>query len=53
MTGLVGTAVGLGGFYFAPPLGLANAWHGRAADGLSLFDGLAPGVLAGTAAGPA
>ena len=47
MTGLVGMAGGIGGFYLASSLGLAKEWTGSFAPGLLVFAGL--GILALTA----
>ena len=41
MTGLVGMAGGVGGFYLASSLGFAKQWAGTFAPGFYLFAGLA------------
>ncbi|MGP7796892.1 nitrate/nitrite transporter [Sphingomonas sp. CLY1604] len=47
MTGLVGFAGGIGGFYLASSLGLAKQWTGSFAPGFLIFAGLALAALAG------
>jgi NNP family nitrate/nitrite transporter-like MFS transporter len=47
MTGLVGMAGGIGGFYLASSLGLAKQWTGGFAPGFLIFAGLALLALAG------
>ncbi|WP_374943786.1 nitrate/nitrite transporter [Sphingomonas sp.] len=47
MTGLVGMAGGIGGFYLASSLGLARQWTGSFAPGFLIFAGLALVALAG------
>lgn len=47
MTGLVGMAGGVGGFYLASSLGLAKQWTGSFAPGFLIFAGLALVALAG------
>jgi NNP family nitrate/nitrite transporter-like MFS transporter len=47
MTGLVGMAGGVGGFYLASSLGLAKQWTGSFASGFLIFAGLAVIALAG------
>jgi NNP family nitrate/nitrite transporter-like MFS transporter len=49
MTGLVGMAGGVGGFYLASSLGLAKQWTGSFAPGFLIFAGLALAALAGLA----
>ncbi|WP_079636677.1 nitrate/nitrite transporter [Sphingopyxis flava] len=46
MTGLVGMAGGVGGFYLASSLGFAKQWTGSFAPGFYIFAGLALGALA-------
>lgn len=46
MTGLVGMAGGIGGFYLASSLGLARQFTGSFAPGFLIFAGLAVGALA-------
>ncbi|GGB41795.1 MFS transporter [Sphingomonas metalli] len=50
MTGLVGMAGGVGGFYLASSLGLAKQWTGSFAPGFLIFAGLALAALAGLTA---
>ncbi|MCD2317290.1 NarK/NasA family nitrate transporter [Sphingomonas sp. IC-11] len=45
MTGLVGMAGGVGGFYLASSLGLAKQWTGSFAPGFLIFAGLALAAL--------
>ena len=47
MTGLVGMAGGVGGFYLASSLGLAKQWTGSFSAGFLIFAGLALVALAG------
>lgn len=47
MTGLVGFAGGIGGFYLASSLGIAKQWTGSFAPGFLIFAGLALVALAG------
>src|SRR5690606_34606380 len=47
MTGLVGFAGGVGGFYLASSLGFAQQLTGSPAAGFLLFAGIALGALAG------
>jgi NNP family nitrate/nitrite transporter-like MFS transporter len=47
MTGLVGMAGGVGGFYLASSLGLAKQWTGSFSPGFLIFAGLALVALAG------
>ena len=47
MTGLVGMAGGVGGFYLASSLGIAKQWTGSFAPGFLIFAGLALAALAG------
>ncbi len=47
MTGLVGMAGGVGGFYLASSLGLAKQWTGSFSSGFLIFAGLAVVALAG------
>lgn len=47
MTGLVGMAGGVGGFYLASSLGLAKQWTGSFSAGFLIFAGLAVAALAG------
>ncbi|WP_207461602.1 nitrate/nitrite transporter [Azospirillum sp. SYSU D00513] len=47
MTGLVGMAGGIGGFYLASSLGLSKQWFGTYQMGLLIFAGLALVALAG------
>lgn len=47
MTGLVGMAGGVGGFYLASSLGLARQWTGGFAPGFLIFAGLTAVALAG------
>jgi NNP family nitrate/nitrite transporter-like MFS transporter len=47
MTGLVGMAGGVGGFYLASSLGLARQWTGSFAPGFLIFAGLALVALVG------
>lgn len=47
MTGLVGMAGGIGGFYLASSLGLAKQWTGSFAPGFLIFAGLAVVALIG------
>ncbi|MEP9400434.1 nitrate/nitrite transporter [Sphingomonas sp. VNH70] len=47
MTGLVGMAGGIGGFYLASSLGLAKQWTGSFAPGFLIFATLALAALAG------
>ena len=47
MTGLVGMAGGIGGFYLASSLGLAKQWTGSFAPGFLIFAALALVALAG------
>jgi MFS transporter, NNP family, nitrate/nitrite transporter len=47
MTGLVGMAGGVGGFYLASSLGLAKQWTGSFSGGFLIFAGLALVALAG------
>ncbi|MCW4461480.1 NarK/NasA family nitrate transporter [Sphingomonas sp. BT-65] len=47
MTGLVGMAGGVGGFYLASSLGLAKQWTGSFSGGFLIFAGLAVVALAG------
>jgi NNP family nitrate/nitrite transporter-like MFS transporter len=47
MTGLVGFAGGVGGFYLASSLGFAQQWTGSASAGFLIFAGLALVALAG------
>jgi len=47
MTGLVGMAGGVGGFYLASSLGLARQWTGSFAGGFLIFATLALIALAG------
>lgn len=47
MTGLVGMAGGVGGFYLASSLGLAKQWTGSFAPGFLIFAGLAVTALIG------
>ncbi|HWK40810.1 MAG TPA: nitrate/nitrite transporter [Croceibacterium sp.] len=47
MTGLVGMAGGIGGFYLASSLGLARQWTGSFAPGFLIFAALAVIALAG------
>jgi NNP family nitrate/nitrite transporter-like MFS transporter len=49
MTGLVGMAGGVGGFYLASSLGLAKQWTGSFASGFLIFAALALVALAGMA----
>lgn len=49
MTGLVGMAGGVGGFYLASSLGLAKQWTGSFAPGFLIFAALAVVALAGIA----
>ena len=49
MTGLVGMAGGVGGFYLASSLGLAKQWTGSFAPGFLIFAGLALAALTGLA----
>lgn len=49
MTGLVGMAGGVGGFYLASSLGLAKQWTGSFAPGFLIFAGLALAALVGLA----
>ena len=49
MTGLVGMAGGVGGFYLASSLGLAKQWTGSFAPGFLIFAGLALAALIGLA----
>lgn len=49
MTGLVGMAGGVGGFYLASSLGLARQWTGSFAPGFLIFAALALVALAGLA----
>ena len=49
MTGLVGMAGGVGGFYLASSLGLAKQWTGSFAPGFLIFAALALVALAGLA----
>jgi NNP family nitrate/nitrite transporter-like MFS transporter len=49
MTGLVGMAGGVGGFYLASSLGLAKQWTGSFAPGFLVFAALALVALAGMA----
>ena len=49
MTGLVGMAGGIGGFYLASSLGLAKQWTGSFAPGFLIFAALALAALAGLA----
>ncbi|ONF95096.1 nitrate/nitrite transporter [Sphingomonas jeddahensis] len=49
MTGLVGMAGGVGGFYLASSLGLAKQWTGSFAPGFLIFAGLALVALVGLA----
>ena len=46
MTGLVGMAGGVGGFYLASSLGFAKQWTGSFAPGFYIFAGLAVAALA-------
>ncbi len=50
MTGLVGMAGGVGGFYLASSLGLAKQWTGSFAPGFLIFAAMALAALAGLAA---
>lgn len=50
MTGLVGMAGGVGGFYLASSLGLAKQWTGSFAPGFLIFAALALAALAGLTA---
>ena len=45
MTGLVGMAGGVGGFYLASSLGFAKQWSGSFAPGFYIFAGLAVAAL--------
>ena len=45
MTGLVGMAGGMGGFYLASSLGFAKQWSGSFAPGFYIFAGLAVAAL--------
>lgn len=47
MTGLVGMAGGIGGFYLASSLGFAKQWSGSFAPGFYIFAGLAVVALVG------
>jgi NNP family nitrate/nitrite transporter-like MFS transporter len=47
MTGLVGMAGGIGGFYLASSLGLAKQWTGSFAPGFLIFAALALVALGG------
>jgi len=47
MTGLVGFAGGIGGFYLASSLGIAKQWTGSFAPGFLIFAGLAAVALIG------
>lgn len=47
MTGLVGMAGGMGGFYLASSLGFAKQWSGSFAPGFYIFAGLAVAALVG------
>ena len=47
MTGLVGMAGGVGGFYLASSLGFAKQWAGSFAPGFLIFAGLAVLALGG------
>jgi NNP family nitrate/nitrite transporter-like MFS transporter len=47
MTGLVGMAGGIGGFYLASSLGIARQWTGSFQGGFLIFAGLALAALAG------
>jgi len=47
MTGLVGMAGGVGGFYLASSLGIAKQWSGSFAPGFYIFAGLALLALVG------
>lgn len=47
MTGLVGMAGGVGGFYLASSLGLAKQWTGSFSGGFLIFAGLALAALVG------
>lgn len=47
MTGLVGMAGGVGGFYLASSLGVAKQWTGSFSPGFLIFAGLAALALAG------
>jgi NNP family nitrate/nitrite transporter-like MFS transporter len=47
MTGLVGMAGGVGGFYLASSLGIAKQWTGSFAPGFLIFAALALAALAG------
>ncbi len=47
MTGLVGMAGGMGGFYLASSLGFARQWSGSFAPGFYIFAGLAVAALLG------
>ncbi|TCP37545.1 nitrate/nitrite transporter [Sphingomonas sp. BK235] len=49
MTGLVGMAGGIGGFYLASSLGVAQQWTGSYAPGFLVFAALALAALAGLA----
>ncbi|HTG38797.1 nitrate/nitrite transporter [Sphingomonas sp.] len=49
MTGLVGMAGGVGGFYLASSLGIAKQWTGSFAPGFLIFAGLAVVALIGLA----
>lgn len=50
MTGLVGMAGGIGGFYLASSLGLAKQWTGSFAPGFLVFAGLAVAAFVGIVA---
>ncbi len=47
MTGLVGMAGGIGGFYLASSLGFAKQWTGSFSGGFLIFAALALVALAG------
>ncbi|MFS0773800.1 nitrate/nitrite transporter [Sphingomonas sp. 1P08PE] len=47
MTGLVGMAGGIGGFYLASSLGIARQWTGSFSGGFLIFAGLALAALVG------
>lgn len=49
MTGLVGMAGGVGGFYLASSLGVAKQWTGSFSGGFLIFAGLAVAALVGLA----